>query len=143
MGERGALQRKQARGDREAAESEAAFNTTLAEVPRATKKKKFTICFDLPAADCEPIKGCMNEVGEVTGTKIDLQPAPKEGHHRFPMSRLTIDGFTPDVYTAHMNLMWAMTEEHEAADNDVQRDHWGGKRKVRPRARGGRRHRSW
>lgn len=119
-GDHGRAASPQARGDREIETSQAALVAAISDVPRATLQNMYAVCCHLPESDCESIKRCMKEVGEATGTEVHLEPAPHEGDRKCPMMRLTVQGFIPDVYTAHLQLMWAFSDRGEKPEQSAE-----------------------
>lgn len=85
---------------------------TLQEIPMKYLGYDYAISCDLPAERCKPIHECMDEVGKATHTQIEFRWNEAEG-----TQRLHVTGRMPDVYDAHLRLMWAFNDGEEPPQN--------------------------
>lgn len=89
------------------------LTAALEEAPRRHLDVDYLVSCTLPGEDCGLIVERVDSIMEVTRTNIELEPEDHDG-----MRRLTITGFLPYVYTAHLRLMSAYhhgVEEKEQA----------------------------
>jgi len=87
---------------------------TLNDVPRKYLGYDYALCCHLPVDRCAPLERCMRDVANLTFTDIKLRPPVDREETR----RLTITGRLPDVYNAHLRLMWAFNEQDDEPEQE-------------------------
>mmetsp|Transcript_2137 Transcript_2137/g.3350 ORF Transcript_2137/g.3350 Transcript_2137/m.3350 type:complete len:127 (-) Transcript_2137:117-497(-) len=87
----------------------------MTDIPLRYLGYDYAICCDLPVDRCKPIRRCMDEVGQSTQTQIELFGPEAEG-----TQRLHITGRLPDVYAAHLRLMWEFNAGEEKPEVDPE-----------------------
>merc|ERR1711879_926721 len=70
---------------------------------------RYVIMCDIDAASLQRIDASLEEVANSTRTTIDVQPCPDSLEER----RLCISGRLPDVYSAHLKIMWELNESSD------------------------------